>query len=56
MLLLGGYALMIALFSRPDNFYWACLLQPHWFIGFAFLPRALRELSHAMLARRPAAL
>lgn len=51
-----GIATMIALFSRPDNFYWACLLQPHWFIGFAFLPRALRNLSHAALARRAAAL
>lgn len=51
-----GIAAMIALFSRPDNFYWACLLQPHWFIGFAFLPRALRALTHAMLARQPAAL
>lgn len=51
-----GIAAMIALFSRPDNFYWACLLQPHWFIGFAFLPRALRDLSQAALARQPAAL
>ncbi|MCW1403562.1 hypothetical protein OKA06_15060 [Novosphingobium sp. MW5] len=51
-----GMAAMIALFSRPDNFYWACLLQPHWFIGFAFLPRALRDLSQAALARQPAAL
>lgn len=51
-----GIAAMIALFSRPDNFYWACLLQPHWFIGFAFLPRALQGLSQAALARQPAAL
>ena len=51
-----GIAAMIALFSRPDNFYWACLLQPNWFIGFAFLPRALRDLSQAALARRAPAL
>ncbi|MFM5907606.1 MAG: hypothetical protein ACKOPO_08480 [Novosphingobium sp.] len=50
-----GMACMIALFSRPDNFYWACLLQPGWFIGFAFLPRALRDCTQAALARRAAA-
>jgi hypothetical protein len=47
-----GMASMIALFSRPDNFYWACLLVPAWFIGFAFLPRAVKDLAHAALARR----
>ncbi|PLK25629.1 hypothetical protein [Novosphingobium sp. TH158] len=51
-----GMAAMIALFSRPDNFYWACLLLPAWFIGFAFLPRAVGELSQAALARRARAL
>ncbi|MFM5930430.1 MAG: hypothetical protein ACKOPQ_05945 [Novosphingobium sp.] len=50
-----GMAVMIALFTRPDNFYWACLLQPGWFIGFAFLPRALRDCAQAALARRAAA-
>ncbi len=51
-----GYGLMLALFARGQNFYWAIVLLPAWFIGFAFLPRALSDLSHAMLARRQAAL
>lgn len=51
-----GMATMIALFTRPDNFYWACMLQPVWFIGFAFLPRALKDLTQAALDRRVAGL
>lgn len=37
--LFAGYALMIALFARPDNFYWGAMVQPAWFVGAAFLPR-----------------
>jgi len=47
-----GYALMLALFARAQNFYWAIVLLPAWFIGFAYLPRALRDLAQAALARR----
>lgn len=36
-----GLALMIALFARPDNFYWGGIVQPGWLIGLALLPRAL---------------
>lgn len=52
VLLLGGYALMIALFSRPDNFYWGFLLIPAWFAGLAFVPRAVIQLYGAII-RRP---
>ncbi len=38
--LFAGYALMFALFARPDNFYWGAIVQPAWFAGLAFLPRA----------------
>lgn len=38
--LFAGYALMIALFPRPDNFYWGAIVQPAWFVGLVFLPRA----------------
>lgn len=38
--LFAGYGLMIALFPRPDNFYWGAIVQPAWFVGLAFLPRA----------------
>ena len=52
VLLLFGYALMIALFSRPDNFYWGFLLIPAWFAGLALLPRALIQLYRAITRPR----
>jgi hypothetical protein len=51
-LLLGGYALMIALFSRPDNFYWGFLLLPAWFAGLALVPRAVIQLWRAITQPR----
>jgi len=51
VLLLGGYALMIALFSRPDNFYWGFVLIPAWFAGLALVPRALIQLYGAITQR-----
>ena len=51
-LLLGGYALMIALFSRSDNFYWGFLLLPAWFAGLAFVPRAAIQLYGAITRPR----
>ena len=51
LLLLGGYALMIALFSRPDNFYWGFLLLPHWFAGYALIPRGVAQLARAVIGR-----
>lgn len=47
-LLLGGYALMLMLFSRSDNFYWGFTVLPMWFIGYALLPRAARQLARAI--------
>lgn len=40
----AGTFTMIALFARPDNFYWAQLALPAYGIGLAFAPRALAEL------------
>ncbi len=51
-LLLGGYALMIGLFARPDNFYWGFLLLPAWFAGLALVPRGVWQLGRAII--RPA--
>ncbi|QDH35978.1 hypothetical protein [Porphyrobacter sp. YT40] len=39
-----GLATMIALFARPENFYWVELALPAYGIGLAFAPRALYEL------------
>ena len=47
-LLLGGYALMIAVFSRSDNFYWGFLLLPAWFAGLALVPRGVWQLARAI--------
>ncbi len=52
VLLLFGYALMIALFSRSDNFYWGFTMVPAWFAGLALVPRALVQLYGAIT--RPA--
>ncbi|MFT4026908.1 MAG: hypothetical protein QM676_08920 [Novosphingobium sp.] len=46
--LFAGYALMFALFARPDNFYWGAIVQPAWFVGLAFLPRAVAQVSDAL--------
>ncbi len=40
----AGTFTMIALFARPDNFYWAQLALPAYALGLAFAPRALAEL------------
>lgn len=43
-LFFAGMVLMIALFGRANNYYWAQLLLPVWFVGIAFVPRALAIL------------
>jgi hypothetical protein len=41
---LVGYALMMMLFGRPDNFYWALIFTPLLMVGLIFAPRSLGEL------------
>lgn len=53
LLLFCGYALMMALFSRPDNFYWGAMVLPAYFIGFALLPRFCIQMTQKL---RPAAI
>jgi hypothetical protein len=50
--LFAGYALMIALFARPDNFYWGAMVQPAWFVGAALLPRAAIRLWRVLRPKR----
>ena len=52
--LFGGYALMVALFARPDNFYWGAIIQPAWFVGAALVPRSAIRLARKLGARRRA--
>lgn len=40
-----GFLIMVALFARPENFYWVQLTLPALFAGFAFVPRALADLA-----------
>lgn len=40
----AAYALLLALFGRPDTFYWGLMVAPTFLIGLAFAPDALRDL------------
>ena len=46
--MLLGYAAMVMLFARPDNFYWSLLLGPLLPLGLAFAPAALIDLLRSL--------
>lgn len=39
-----GFGAAVALFARPENFYWVLLVLPAYFAGLALVPRALADL------------
>ena len=43
-LLCAGYGIFFMIAGRDNNFYWALVVMPVWFVGLAFLPRALTSL------------
>lgn len=43
-LLCLGYGVLFMIAGRDNNFYWALLVMPVWFVGYAFVPRALAGL------------
>jgi hypothetical protein len=47
----AGLATMMALFARPENFYWVQLALPAYGIGLAFAPRGLLELFQSAAGR-----
>lgn len=47
-LMVAGYLALLALFARPDTFYWAIMAAPLSLVGLAFLPRVLRDLAAAL--------
>lgn len=47
----AGFLTAMALFARPENFYWAQLILPAYAAGFAFAPRALLELARTAFGR-----
>ncbi|GAB7555599.1 hypothetical protein NRB_51200 [Novosphingobium sp. 11B] len=49
---LATIALLLAVFARPVNFYWAILSVPTVMAGLAFLPRTLRDLIRAASSSR----
>ncbi|MBQ1497262.1 MAG: hypothetical protein IIZ38_03020 [Sphingomonas sp.] len=49
---LAAFGLAIALFARPDTFYWALMVAPLSLIGLAFAPDGLRDLFRQALDRR----
>jgi len=57
VLFVVGDAVMISAFSRADTFYWGAIMLPHYFVGFALLPRAIWQLwqacAHEPEARKP---
>jgi hypothetical protein len=54
--LLAANLLLLALFARPDNFYWGFLIAPLLPLGLLFAPRALADLFRAALPPRAAPL
>lgn len=53
-LLFAGYGVLFMIAGRANNFYWALVMVPAWFVGYAFLPMALRSLFAAATGRRTA--
>jgi len=49
---LAAYLLLLALFARADNFYWALLVAPLSLVGLVFAPDLLRDLFAAALDTR----
>jgi len=42
--LVAGYSLAIALFARPDTFYWALLFSTLLLPGLIFVPDLVRDV------------
>ncbi len=51
----AGHATALALFARPENFYWMQLILPAYMIGFALAPRGIGELVAGTVKKAPAA-
>jgi hypothetical protein len=43
-LLLTGYGVLFMIAGRDNNFYWALVVTPAWFVGYVFVPMAVRSL------------
>ena len=52
-LLLSGYGVMFMIAGRDNNFYWALVVTPAWFVGYAFVPMAARSLLASAAPGKP---
>lgn len=52
LVVLLTYAAVLALFARPDNFYWALMVAPVFLVGLVFVPDGLRDLVVRALDKR----
>lgn len=43
----AGYGVLFMIAGRDNNFYWALVTVPTWFVGLVFVPQALAGLWHA---------
>lgn len=50
-LLCLGYGVLFMIAGRDNNFYWALVVMPIWFVGLAFTPRALASLVRSARGR-----
>ncbi len=50
-LLFAGYAVLFMIAGRDNNFYWALMITPAYFMGLAFVPMGLRSLWRAARGR-----
>ncbi len=50
-LLCLGYGVAFMIAGRDNNFYWALIVMPVWFVGFAFVPRAFASLWNSARGR-----
>lgn len=48
----AGFFTAMALFARPENFYWVQLTLPAYLAGFAFVPRSVADLIAAIAGRK----
>jgi hypothetical protein len=51
-LLLAGYGVLFMIAGRENNFYWALVVTPAWFVGYAFVPMAVRSLLAGAVRRK----
>ena len=51
LLLHAGYGVFFMIAGRDNNFYWGLMVLPTWFVGMAFVPRALWSLAATALGK-----